>query len=127
MTEGATDLELRRVLRYLRNGSATVSEASDQGLLLLRGEGRAPMGAKKTAIAALLRAGRIRRQGSRLALPEINASVAGARKIEAERRETPFGIADVAVNLEESPLAQLRRVRSRDGQDFLTVADPLRR
>lgn len=123
MKEGATDLELRRVLRYLRNGSATVSEASDQGLLLLRGEGRAPMGAKKTAIAALLRAGRIRRQGSRLALPEINASVAGARKIEAERRETPFGIADVAVNLEESPLAQLRRLRSRDGQDFLTVAE----
>jgi hypothetical protein len=123
VTEDAGDLELRRVLRYLRNGSATVSEASDPELLLLRGEGRAAIGAKKPVIAALLRSRRIHRQGTSLALPENNAPAGGARRFEAEQRETPFGFTEVAVNLEESPLAQLRRMRNRDHQEFLTAAE----
>lgn len=123
MNEVREDREERRVLRYLSNGPSAVTEASDPDLLLLRGEGRAAIGSKRVVIAALLRSGRILRLGHRLALAGADGPVVDARKIETEQRETPFGIAEVAVNQEESPLAQLRRLRHREGQEFLTTVE----
>lgn len=123
MTGNAARTTELRALRYLGNGGATVGEAADPSLLLLAGEGRAPIAVGKAILADLLRRRLISRQNGRLVLAASQENPLLAGSIEIVRRETPHGIESVQVDTAESPLAQLRRLRGKDGHAFLSMAE----
>lgn len=106
-----------RALRYLANGPATPEQAADPRLVLLRGEGRAPLAIRRDALKALLAERLLRRDGDCVAAAEkaTLSAIATGR----ERRKTPGGFEEVEIDSAESPLALLKRLKSRDGGLFL--------
>lgn len=113
----------RRVERYLARGEAEATEAADAEQIVLKGAGRAPIGAPRAVVAALVKEGRIVRTGTRLSLARAAADLTARATVVAERRETPFGTDEVMVNPTESPLAFLNRIRTRAGDSFLGPAE----
>jgi len=94
----------RRVLRLLERGPAELGFAGRAGLVLVSGK-ETTIAVPEPVLRGLVEAGRAMRDGSRLALS--GTATGGAP----------------AINLAESPLAQLARLRLRDGRSFLSTGE----
>lgn len=125
-----------RLLRFLRGGTATVVPASGEGVMLIEAGERGRIAVAAPALGQLRREGLLRRTGDAISLTlEGEAYLkrdAGADRFAAQHREielqtvaTETGDEKVAINLAESPLAQLARRKGRDGKPFL-AADEVR-
>ncbi|WP_235679184.1 DUF6456 domain-containing protein [Aquibium microcysteis] len=128
----ATDKVRLRILRFLAGGDARVEEAALRGRVRLRSERLGAIQVEMTALETLAEAGFLQRTGDgMLRLTETGRS-AYVRARAAERPfllqhaevgaatvETEEGPQTVAVNLTESPLAKLSRIKDRGGRPFL--------
>lgn len=115
-----------RVLRFLAQGAARLADAAARDGVLLDAGQRGTISVARTLLAEMARAGELRMGDGRIALVAPG---------ERDRREnfrdigtTTIGgaggqIESVAVNLSESPLAQLMRRKGRGGEAFLTPAE----
>ncbi|WP_309084102.1 DUF6456 domain-containing protein [Chelativorans sp.] len=123
--------EKLRVVRFLAGGAALPRPSAKEGTMLLDGGERGMISAAVATLAALARSGVVEEAEGRLTLsPEGRASARreqapdepflaqqieiGTRRILADGAERT-----VRANLSESPLAQLARLRMRDGKSFL--------
>lgn len=113
-----------RLLRYLATGPATIEPAAISGRVIVKAPGRAPIAVSQTVLTGLVRARRAHLAGASLSLSSAGAGKASPLALNSamERRETPDGWDEVAVDLDESPLAALRRLKARDGSPFLQAA-----
>ena len=121
-----------RILRFLAGGEAHVEEAAMRGRIRLRSDRLGAISVEAAALETLAEAGCVQRGG----LGTVRLTAAGraayARMREVEQPfllqhgevgaasvETAEGPQAVAVNLAESPLAKLARLRDRNGKAFL--------
>jgi len=128
----AADKVRLRILRFLAGGDAHVEEAALRGRVRLRSERLGTISVEAVALETLARAGCTEPVGDgRLRLTETGRATY-ARIREAERPfllqhgevgtatvETAEGPQTVALNLSESPLAKLARLKDRSGKCFL--------
>ena len=113
-----------RVLRYLAFGAARLERTAQAGTVLLKAEGRAPRAVDAKILAGLVKAGQVVRSEGSVALAVKSApGREDAADIALARRPTPFGIAEVLVNPDESPLAALYRRTSKSGAPLLAEAE----
>jgi len=126
-----TPKEMERAMRFLSSGSATVRLAASGTKLLLDGGGRGTIGVARESFSELARRGLVVKAGDMVELTAAGAAftrrTAGAnpfgdqhRALEQVPIQLPEGAALATVNLNESPLAQLMRRRSKEGSAFLT-------
>lgn len=124
-----------RILRFLRKGSAFVSEAAASGGFLLDGGERGVVGAEAAALARLLAGALVRQAGTELFLTQagLAALTAAARSVDLLRAHsqehdsavivTALGPETVTVNRAESPLALLHRRKGKDGRPFIDARE----
>ena len=128
----ATDKVRLRILRFLAGGDAYVEEATLRGRVRLRSERLGAIQVEGSALETMAAAGLLQRAGNGLLQLTETGRAAYVRFRGAERPfllphgevgtaivETEEGQQAVAVNLAESPLAKLSRLRDRDGRRFL--------
>jgi hypothetical protein len=129
----------RRVCRFLRGGRAVVARAAVAGKVLLDGGDRGAVAIEEAALAAMLQRGLVVRVQSELALAAAGeawlkrdgvaedayqAQHRDVATVEFAGRDEPHGERRAAaVNMNESPLAQLARRKGRDGHAFVTAAE----
>lgn len=111
-----------RVLRFLAPGDAKATAAAS-GKVLLEADGRGTISVSREILAAMMEAGMLGGRGGRISLTRRKAEMAGGRQIGSMAVDTGEGPTMVAVNLSESPLAQLMRRKDRDGGPFLSRAE----
>jgi hypothetical protein len=123
-----------RVARFLGSDGASVSPAANPRMLLLEAGERGAIAIPASAVELMVSNGLLERSGARLALTSVG-------KAFGERQRTvdvvPEGVGDLALivvdsgsgpqhvmaDLSESPLAQIARLRVRDGSRFLEVCE----
>ena len=125
--------QTRRVLGFLSGGLTVVREAAAVGKLLLDGGERGTIAASAEHVCQLARAGLVTRKRSTLELSEEGRSLlrrTGENPFQDQHRALatvaivlPEGQGHATVNLNESPLAQLVRRRSKSGVPFLNDAE----
>ncbi|MBY8918088.1 hypothetical protein KUG85_10365 [Nitratireductor sp. L1-7-SE] len=127
--------ERRRCLRFLQKGPAWQQRGAKGGCVLLDGGERGTVSVSLAVLGALEKDDLLRRTEGKVALSA--AGVACARRLaarrdpfrgqhwEIERRVLRQGSEKeiVSATLSESPLAQLARRRTRNGEPFLTRAE----
>jgi hypothetical protein len=113
-----------RLLRFLARGEAKIVEASaNKDILLLDGGDRGTVSVEKSLVADMLRdRSAVIDDGALRLAPEMSPD---DRRFEIGAAEilTADGPTAVAINLSESPLAQLMRRKDRNGRSFLTQAE----
>lgn len=132
MASSEVDKAWLRLARFLSRGPAKPAETSDARKILLVGGDRGTIGASKAVVEAMLRDDLLINAAGELALSStglarLKRASAKAdpfqdqhREIGAVRIETPDGkTARAALNLAESPLAQLARRKAKNGRPFL--------
>ncbi len=134
--EARSERDRSRLLRFLRGETATVVPASGEAMMLVEAGERGRIAVAVEAIEHLQRQGLLKRTGSAIALTvegeahlKLDARVDGFaaqhREIELQAVATETGVERVAINLAESPLAQLARRKGQDGKPFLTTVEVL--
>ncbi len=123
-----------RLLRFLAGGRARPQPAANENSVLLEGE-RGAITARRSDLQALARAGLLATIEGTIVL-----SSSGAARLKRELAvkdpfreqhgefgqrsvDTPDGFISADVNLSESPLAQLVRRKTKDGQPFLAEGE----
>lgn len=121
----------RRILSFLSNGAATVRAAAVDGKLLLEADGRGAISTTGRTFDLLVAQGIVIREGHTVALSAQGISLArrlssstdrfqdAHRDIELAVLDSGQGAVPVLVNMAESPLAQLMRRRTKNGEAFL--------
>jgi hypothetical protein len=128
------DKEKTRLLRFLAGGAVAISDSARAESLLLDGGDRGVLACTRALLDALQAEGTVRvdKRSARLSTQGVRdaatarpiaASAPPARDIEMQVVDTDEGARVVAVNRAESPLAQLMRLRTRDGKPFLDKAE----
>lgn len=124
--------ERLRACRLLAHGPAAVAPAARAGLVTLQGRESGTIAVRQETLDELASAGVLVREGGHVRLTDAGAATlrraaaAGDgfgeqhREIVLEERQTETGRQAVAVNLAESPLANLARRKDRDGRPFLS-------
>lgn len=128
----ATDKVRLRILRFLAGGDAHVEEATLRGRVRLRSDRLGTIQVESSALDTLVGVGFLQRMANGMLRLTETGRAAYARFRETERPfllqhgevgaatvQTDEGLQAVAVNLSESPLAKLARLRDRDGHPFL--------
>jgi len=133
--ETRIEKERLRVLRFLAGGRALARSAAKEGVILLDGGERGVISAAEGTLAALAREGLLRKDEGALSLsPEGQALAKRSATLESPFRAQHMELSTLALanngrvevvraNLNESPLAQLARRRTRDGKPFLEPAE----
>lgn len=127
-------IDARRVLRFLKGGDAALEESASGQKVILASENAGRIATMRRTVAELVEAGGLRLDGGRLGLSDRGRSILAAqgpqgraaapekRPSDAEGRSRgPQRLP--AVNADESPLAQVGRLRTRDGRAFLEEAE----
>lgn len=113
-----------RVLRFLGQGPAGLSDAAAGESVLLDAGERGTIAADRRLLAELAREGLLRVGGGRVCLAADDAKPPENRRdIAAMTIDLGDGPGTVAVNWSESPLAQLMRRKDRSGEPFLSAAE----
>jgi len=126
--------QTRRVLAFVLAGPVAVRAAAIAGKLLLDGGERGVVGASSDHLAQLSRAGLLRCVGSALEMTDEGRALlrraVSKDPFQDQHRDLatlpimlPEGAGQATVNLNESPLAQLARRRSKSGAPFLSEAE----
>jgi hypothetical protein len=122
--------DAERARRFLAKGSAAIEPAARKSLVLLDGGERGKVAISRDMLAALLRAGDVKLAGTRVSLQtselaNVGADVLGAapRDIVTTSLTESEGTREIAINANESPLAQLYRRKSPRTEPFLTDAE----
>lgn len=131
MRQPADKMRLR-ILRFLAGGDARIEEAALQGRVRLRSDRLGTISVEGAALEALARAGCTEPAGDAALRLTAAGRAAYARlretgepfllqhgELGATTVATPEGPQAVAVNLSESPLARLSRLKDRSGKPFL--------
>lgn len=122
---------IRRALVLLAQGRAAIERSARSEQTLLR-NARGVIGLPDAELRGLVERGLVRfleyeveiTEDGRHVARELRATSSGpGREIGETRVETAEGWETVAINLAESPLAQLARRRGRDGRSFLSEAE----
>lgn len=133
---GADDMrDAARLLRFLRFGAASLSQAAVPDRLLLACADHGSISMRIEVLEQALREGSVTRNGDRAALTkEGHAKLArlaspdepypAQHRVEArEIRDDDGEPIEVTVNAAESPLSLLRRRKGADGRPFLTLSE----
>lgn len=136
MSEGAQEQRaVSRVIRFLQRGPAECLDAAIDGRILLQAAERGTISAAAGVLKRMLDGGLLLRDGRQVSLTGEGdilarhlATVSEAfadqhREIDVVAMETPASQAFAAVNLAESPLAQLARRKTKDGKSYLSAAE----
>ena len=131
----ATDKSVARLLALLAAGAAIVQPAARGGLLLVKNE-KGAISVEAKLLAGLASEGSIVRRGDCISATQAGPKAAMRKSgsqdgLEHRRREIVtvtiddgMGTSVVAgINLAESPLGQLMRLKSKDGRPFLSRAE----
>ena len=112
-----------RVLRFLSQGAAVVTDAAARGKFLLDAGERGAIPVERKLLTAMAREGLLTLDGTRIALAGGVTRPENHRDIDTMAIDAGSGPQVVAVNCSESPLAQLMRRKGRSGEAFLTTAE----
>ena len=131
----ATDKSVARLLALLAAGAAIVQPAARGGLLLVKNQ-KGAISVEAKLLAGLASEGSIVRRGDCISATQAGPKAAMRKSgsqdgLEHRRREIVtvtiddgMGTSVVAgINLAESPLGQLMRLKSKDGRPFLSRAE----
>lgn len=133
MAGGEQDRPVARILRLLARGPAQISPSGAAGCVMLS-VGEVALVVDRKIVRQLARQGVVVAQGTGIALaaPASRAdrsatspaeSREGGQQTASVQMETSTGWQEVTVNLAESPLALLARLRMRDGSPFVSNAE----
>lgn len=126
-----TRTKMRRILRFLQAGPCDCHRAADGRSTLLEGEDRGTIGVEEALLEELLGEGLVAREREQLHitpqgltfLASLKGDAGGAadqhRVLDTMRIEHEGEWRTVAINLKESPLASLARIRGRNGKTWL--------
>jgi hypothetical protein len=121
--EPGKDKARARILRFLAQGAAGLSDMAAGGTILLDAGGRGTIPADRKLLAEMVRAGELEMAEGKIALSGERASPENFRDIGTIAIKGDGGTETVAVNWSESPLGQLMRRKGRDGEAFLNPAE----
>ncbi|KFB10671.1 DUF6456 domain-containing protein [Nitratireductor basaltis] len=125
----------RRVLKILQAGSCTLRRAASGKSVLVESRTRGTIGVEGELLEHMLRESLIRRDADQLQITAKGAAVldgksecveggAGRQRVlDTAQVEHEGEWRTVAINLKESPLASLARIRGRDGRTWLNEAE----
>ncbi len=123
--------QLRRALQFLHRGRATVKQAANRETVILSAHDGAAIAVPVQVCRSLVSAGLAERHGCQLVLLPQGRSrllrektvadgfVEQHADIEFRQINAPDGRQRVAVNMSESPLARLSKLKTRSGERFL--------
>ena len=130
-----SERERRRILRFMARGEVRVKPAARAGMLLLDGGDRGMIAVSLNVLSALAREKLVVREDGELCLSAEGMAAARratnpAAPFLARHQDLVAGVATtergqeiVCRNLAESPLAQLARRRTREGEAFLNESE----
>ena len=129
-----TQREIERAVRFLSAGRARTRLAASETKLLLDGGERGVIAVGKGSLAELARRGLVLQVGDTVQLTTdglalgrrqagVNSFADQHRELEQASIQLGQGAAVATVNLNESPLAQLMRRRTKVGTNFLTESE----
>lgn len=123
--------QVRRVLRFLKSGPATIGPAAGRDIVVLSNKDGGRIAVASGLCRSLVRAGLIVADGGKVRLLSAGTSrlersedrrdgfLHQHAELEARMVDTDTGPQNVMVNLAESPLARLARLKTRSGTRFL--------
>ena len=114
-----------RILRALSHGPAELHEAAKGASALIDLGERGTIAVDRRVLAEMIRAGQIKVADGKIRLDERRSGLAGraGSDLGSVVVDTGNGLETVAIDLDESPLAQLFRRRDRNGEPFLSAAE----
>lgn len=114
-----------RILRALSHGPAELHEAAKGTSALIDLGARGTIAVDRRMLAEMVRAGQIKVADGKVRLDEGRLGLAGRAGSDLGSAVVDIGngVEPVAVDLDESPLAQLHRRRNRNGDPFLSAAE----
>ncbi len=131
----AKDKQIIRILRFLAAGPASVERSANPDQLVLSSDARGRIGVSSKICQNMVSNGLLLPKGDRLTLQPAGraflkdggktaGTVAGRHgDIECRTVETDTGIENVSVNLAESPLGRVARMKNASGAAFLDAAE----
>jgi hypothetical protein len=119
-----TDKARLRVERFLSKGAASLVASAKPGECLLDGGDRGSIALEAAVLDGMAREGLLRVEAGRVALARgLGAAPESPRRLESRTIAVEGKAEIVLVNAAESPLAQLARIRTREGKCFLAPAE----
>lgn len=122
---------MRRILRFLLPGPVGIEASAKAGKLMLSDPERGNIGVPARVCREMLSSGLVARSGSKLEIlpagrshvvrqeKKSDAFAAQHTQTEAATVRSPAGAETVQINIAESPLAKLSRLKTRSGERFL--------
>ncbi len=128
--------QIRRLLRFLCAGPATIEPSAGEGRLLLSGPDGATISMREKICRQMISDGLVTRDGAKLNIhscgkARLRRNENGWSDFSAQHRDIRSkpvrldnGISqDVTINLAESPLIRLAKIKNRSGRPFLEAAE----